>query len=177
MTPAGLSHCEGLEGKDFCPKMCSNPNAFCTRDKVCECFIQPHLLNDPLIRVPNGKEAVECGEVCRSWTWPLAQDIDKTPYIYDETRKECILNDTCPPIDTTPWEMNQPGALQAHVDALEERPDTAKKYCLCVKTDKVHQKPGIRMPFTLEPPRLSKSIPCIFNYTCMAVADSLHIVS
>lgn len=166
-----------MEGRDLCPRICNNPQAYCTRDRFCECFHQQTVLENPLVRVPNGKEAVECGEVCRSWTWPIAQDTDHEPFIYDEGRKNCSVEKKCPDVDTRPWTLDMPGALQVSVDALEESPDNPKKYCICVKSDRVQNKPGIRMPFNIEPPRLSKSMPCIFNYTCIAVSGTLHIVA
>ncbi|ODN03995.1 hypothetical protein Ocin01_02636 [Orchesella cincta] len=177
VTSSGLTHCDGLEGKDICPKVCDNPQAYCTKDKYCECFIQPNLLNNPMIRVPNGKEMEECGEICHSWTWPLAEDFDHQPFIYDESRRECVEKNNCPEVDTTPWALHQPGALQVQIDALEESPEDPKKYCLCAKTDDISNKPGIRFHVVMEPPRLSKTLPCISNYTCVAVAPSVHVIA
>lgn len=177
VTPAGLSHCDGMEGRDICPTACKRKDAYCTQDKVCECFVQPNITaENALVRLPNGKEYEECGEVCRSWIWPLVEDIDHMPLIYDEGRQECFTNNSCPEVDTTPWTPDQPGALRVQIDALEQNTQSPKKYCLCSKTDSIFNKPGIRMPFNLEPPRLPKQLHCISNYTCIPVGNSMHIV-
>ncbi|CAL8112980.1 unnamed protein product [Orchesella dallaii] len=176
VTASGLTHCQGLEGRDICPTVCDNPKAYCTKDKYCECFIQPNLLDNPMIRIPNGKEMEECGEICHSWTWPLAEDLDHRPFIYDEARRDCVEANNCSEVDTTPWALNQPGSLQVQIDAMEESPDDPKKYCLCAKTDDISNKPGIRFHVLMEPPKLSKTLPCVANYTCVAVAHSVHVI-
>jgi hypothetical protein len=157
--------------------MCNTSTAYCTRDKVCQCQQQSNILANAMVRLPNGKEEVECGEVCRSWTWPLTQDSNNRGYIYDESRTICSVNNTCPEVDTTPWQLNQPGSLSAFIDTMENQAGSDKKYCLCARNDTVSNNPGIRLPFSMEPPRLPKKLPCIFNYTCIAVGESVHIVA
>lgn len=160
----------------MCPKLCNTTAAYCTRDKVCECHIQSNPLSNPMIRLPDGKESVECNEVCRSWIWPLTEDINHVGYIYDESRQVCAFNNTCEEVDTKEWSLDQPGALSASIDALEQRRDGFRRFCLCVRNDTVSNKPGVRLPFTMEPPRLPRTMPCILNYTCLAVGENLHIV-
>lgn len=176
LTSSGLTHCDPVD--DECPTYCGNPEAYCTREKYCYCGIMPNIMqNNSMIRLGNGKEQDDCGEKCRSWMWPLTEDVDASPYIYDETLATCAETDSCQKIDTSPWKPEHAGSYSIPVDALESKSDEShRKFCLCAKTETTMYKPGARFLMHSEPSRINKKIPCFLNHTCDIVGSGIHII-
>lgn len=137
-------------------------------------------MKNPNIRIGNGKEQDECGEKCRSWMWPVTEDADMSPYIYDEALASCKETNSCPVIDTSPWKADEAGTYSVPVDALEvldAKYSGQRRFCLCAKTDITMYKPGSRFLMHSEPTRYNKNIPCFLNHTCAFVGSGIHIIS
>jgi hypothetical protein len=131
------------------------------------------------IRQPNGAEAEECGEVCRSWMWPVAEDSNRVPLIYDEERESCGARKDCTKVDTTPWKAPKlSGTLGRNSEMMKQISRTrGQRYCLCSKTVSTHYKPGTRFLPRMEPERAPTELECIGTHTCKVVGNSVHIVS
>lgn len=132
---------------------------------------------NPLIRLGNGKEQDECGEKCRSWMWPIAEDNDSSPFIYDEALATCGDTDTCPKIDTSPWKPEKAGMYSVPVDLTEKKDESLRKFCLCAKTEGIMYIPGSRTMAELNPAKWPKKLPCFKNHTCVVVGSGLHITA
>jgi hypothetical protein len=177
VTPAGITHCDPY--RDECPRYCNKPEAYCTKERYCHCGVVDKMLNNPMVRLGDGKEQDECGEKCRSWLWPVAEDVDNKPYIYDETLETCSATKSCPKIDTSPWKLDRPGSLSVSIDALENASeDGNRRFCLCAKSVLPMHSPGTRFLMHLEPERfIPDKVPCAPNHVCEVVGKGIHIVA
>jgi hypothetical protein len=107
--------------------------------------------------------------------WPIAEDLDHFAFIYDEGRELCSKTDSCPEIDSTPWD---PDTIGFHVDKNirdELEPHQLRKFCLCSKTTRAHYKPGTRFLPNMMPYKALHGLECVGNHTCVAVGNSMHI--
>jgi len=111
--------------------------------------------------------------------WPLAEDTDNQPYIYDMRLKRCNTTNTCPVIDTSPWKADKPGALSESIDALEQNSNESnRRFCLCVKSSNLKSSPGTRILPRLEPERVdTRKVPCVTNHTCEVVGKGIHVIA
>lgn len=107
------------------------------------------------------------------WMWPLAEDLDRIPLIYDEGRLNCSKTNSCPRVES-PRDSSAIGFRVEKImnGGFEVKPP--RKFCLCSKSTTVHYKPGTRILPQLVPYK-AHGLECIGNHTCVAIGNAIHI--